>query len=67
MFLLPRDDGSYMLCPPNQCDWTFSMKKVGDDKWKVSGYKDDVLSYNGPETYNRTYVKSSDGWAVCDE
>jgi len=67
MFLLANDDGSYALCPPNQCDWFFTLKKIDDDMWEVSGYRDDIFSLIGPETTHYFYKRTSDGWTACAE
>ena len=33
------EPNTFMLIPPNQCDWTFTLTKYNDDLWHVIGRK----------------------------
>jgi hypothetical protein len=66
MFLINHDDDNFTLYPPNQCDWFFIITKVAPNTWIVSGTKDDIFSFSGPEECEYTYTLVDGKWCAID-
>lgn len=44
MVLIPNDNMTqYQLCPPNQCDWMYTLSKISNTRWRVIGHKEDLF------------------------
>lgn len=40
MFMFEDDDGTFHLLPPNQQDWSYTIRKENEDTWVVKGKND---------------------------
>lgn len=65
MTLCKAGEGSYTLTPPNQCDWMYTITRLGnDDRWQVLGTKSDYLEEDA-FMYDETFERDADGkWIV---
>jgi hypothetical protein len=57
MFLIEVSETVYTLMPPNQADWFYTIKKISDTEWNVSGSKTE-----DPETINYNYEFINNRW-----
>lgn len=62
MTMINVKPGIVSLMPPNQCDWFFNLEQIEDRKWSVTGYKDDVFDYMGPQERKYTYELIDNDW-----
>ena len=56
MFLSENKDNTYSLLPPNQLDWMYTLAKISDTEWHVSGVKEEF------EHCSYTYHLVNDKW-----
>lgn len=66
MCLFMDDNQVWHLCPPNQCDWIYTMRKINDTTWLLTGHKDDIFA-NGPEECRVLFKYFDNMWVSCNE
>lgn len=65
MMLIETNENLYTLIPPNQCDWFYTIEKLQNNKWRVSGRKDDLFMPSEETKKIYTYIKNQ--WIEYDE
>lgn len=63
--LLSYPNDVYSLCPMNQLDWCYSICK-NEDIWIVTGSKDDIYDYLGPQECKYFYKQDNNTWDLIN-
>ena len=63
--LLNYPNDVYSLLPMNQLDWFYSICK-NEDIWLVTGSKEDVFDFLGPQECKYVYKWDNDTWNLVD-
>jgi hypothetical protein len=56
------ETNTFSLFPPNQCDWTYTLKNIKDNIWHVSGFKNDPFSYPEQKQTNFIFELNNNEW-----
>ena len=55
MFLLEMSQDTFVILPPNQCDYRYTLNKISDDEWLVKTEKYDFdMDMKYTTRYKRT-------------
>lgn len=55
-----KENEIYSMYPPNQCDWSFKLTKINEEKWHVYGTRDKFMFHDWE--YDEYFEKTDDGW-----
>jgi hypothetical protein len=64
MTLIEENETKYLLIPPNQMDWHFTLTKLSDDEWEVFALREYDFIFDEPWKYTITYTKVNNNWTV---